>query len=78
MGKPELLAADIGEALITTATGLTIAIPAMFAFFIFRNNLSRIVRDAEGEYSAIMDSLTGTGNLFDEIEEEEAAVEVEE
>jgi len=77
MGKPELLAGDIGEALITTATGLTIAIPAMFAFFIFRNNLSRIVRDAEGEYSAIMDSLTGSGNLFEEAEQEEEVVDLD-
>lgn len=38
MGKPELLAGDIGEALITTATGLVIAIPAMIAYFIFKNN----------------------------------------
>lgn len=68
MGKPELLAGNIGEALITTATGLTIAIPAMFAYFLFRNNLSRIVRDAEGEYSAVLDALTGTGNLFAEAE----------
>lgn len=64
MGKPELLAGNIGEALITTATGLIIAVPAIFAFFIFRNNLSRIVRDAEAEYSAIIDSLTGAGDLF--------------
>lgn len=39
MGKPELLAGDIGEALITTATGLTIGIPAMIAFFVLRNRL---------------------------------------
>jgi biopolymer transport protein ExbB len=64
MGKPELLASNIGEALITTATGLCIAIPAMFAYFIFRNNLSRIVREAEGEYSAILDALTGSSDLF--------------
>jgi biopolymer transport protein ExbB len=38
MGKPELLAGDIGEALITTATGLIIAIPAMIAYFVFKNN----------------------------------------
>ena len=37
MGKPELLAANIGEALITTATGLIIAIPAMFSFFIYKS-----------------------------------------
>ena len=38
MGNPERLAGDIGEALITTATGLMIAIPAMIAYFIFKNN----------------------------------------
>ena len=38
MGKPELLAGNIGEALITTATGLIIAIPAMIFYFIFKNN----------------------------------------
>jgi hypothetical protein len=39
MGKPERLAGDIGEALITTATGLTIGIPAMIFFFVLRNRL---------------------------------------
>ena len=38
MGNPERLAGDIGEALITTATGLMIAIPAMIAYFVFKNN----------------------------------------
>ncbi|MDA0578388.1 MAG: MotA/TolQ/ExbB proton channel family protein [Verrucomicrobia bacterium] len=33
MGRPELLAGNIGEALITTATGLLIGIPAMFLYF---------------------------------------------
>ncbi len=40
MGRPELLAGDIGEALITTATGLVIGIPSMIAFFILRNRLN--------------------------------------
>ena len=39
MGKPELLANDIGEALITTATGLAIGIPAMVFYFFLRNRL---------------------------------------
>jgi len=38
MGDPGKLAGAIGEALITTATGLVIAIPAMIAYFIFKNN----------------------------------------
>ena len=75
MGKPELLAGNIGEALITTATGLIIAVPAIFAFFIFRNNLSRIVRDAESEYSAIIDSITGSGDLFAETEKNSTEAE---
>jgi len=77
MGKPEQLAGNIGEALITTATGLTIAIPAMFAYFLFRNSLSRIVRDAEAEYSVVLDSLLGANDLFAEAEAE-AADETEE
>ena len=77
MGKPELLAGNIGEALITTATGLIIAVPAIFAFFIFRNNLSRIVRDAESEYSAIIDGLVGSGNLFAESEKGAEPIENE-
>lgn len=38
MGDPGKLAGSIGEALITTATGLVIAIPAMMAYFVFKNN----------------------------------------
>lgn len=40
MGRPELLAGNIGEALITTATGLVISIPAMITYFIMRNRLN--------------------------------------
>ena len=46
MGDPEKLASDIGEAMITTAFGLIVAIPAMFAYFGFKSqfttNLARI------------------------------------
>jgi biopolymer transport protein ExbB len=38
MGKPEVLASNIGEALITTAAGLIISIPAMTLYFIYKNN----------------------------------------
>ncbi|NCC51167.1 MAG: MotA/TolQ/ExbB proton channel family protein [Spartobacteria bacterium] len=75
MGKPELLAADIGEALITTATGLVIAIPAMFFYFLFRNMLNRILSDSEEAYSDILDDLTGSGFSAFVAEEEEFAEE---
>jgi biopolymer transport protein ExbB len=42
MGKPELLADNISEALITTAVGLIVGIPAMFAFFFFKSRYAKI------------------------------------
>ena len=47
MGKPELLAGDIGEALITTATGLSIGIPAMIFYFVLRNRLDSRLEELE-------------------------------
>ncbi|MGI6495552.1 MAG: MotA/TolQ/ExbB proton channel family protein [Kiritimatiellia bacterium] len=48
MGDPEALASNIGEAMITTAAGLMVAIPAMFAYFALKGvyiaNVSRISR----------------------------------
>lgn len=45
MGKPDLLADNISEALITTATGMSIGIPAMFFFFFFKNKYGKIVSE---------------------------------
>ncbi len=48
MGKPELLAENIGEAMVTTASGLIIGIPAMFFYFFLKgkylSNVSRLAR----------------------------------
>lgn len=57
MGKPELLATNIGEALITTAAGLMIAIPSMASYFVFKNMLSLIMKDAEHHISSVLDAL---------------------
>lgn len=43
MGRPELLAAGIGEALITTAGGLTVAIPALIAYLFFVGKVDGMV-----------------------------------
>lgn len=45
MGDPGILADNISEALITTATGMTIGIPAMFFFFFFKNRYGKIVSE---------------------------------
>lgn len=42
MGRPELLADNISEALITTASGLIVAIPALIAYFYFKNKYGKI------------------------------------
>ncbi len=59
MGKPELLAGNIGEALVTTATGLVIAIPAMFFYFVFRNRLARLISITQSHLEHLLDLFTG-------------------
>ncbi|MBU0718962.1 MAG: MotA/TolQ/ExbB proton channel family protein, partial [Planctomycetes bacterium] len=43
MGKPELLATNIGEAMITTAFGLLVGIPAMFFYFYYKSKYMSFV-----------------------------------
>lgn len=43
MGDPTRLAEHISEALVTTACGLIIALPALFCYFVFRNHLIRLI-----------------------------------
>ena len=57
MGRPELLAGDIGEALITTASGLIVGIPAMLAYFVLKNRLSSAVVATSQVAADLMDEL---------------------
>ncbi|NCG08806.1 MAG: MotA/TolQ/ExbB proton channel family protein [Verrucomicrobia bacterium] len=50
LGKPELLANNISEALVTTASGLLIAIPALMAYFYFKN---KYLSASSGVYEAL-------------------------
>lgn len=59
MGRPELFAGDIGEALVTTATGLVIGIPAMIAFFALRNRLDNAMLLVSQNASILVDRLAG-------------------
>ncbi len=47
LGKPELLATGISTALITTAAGLTVAIPTQAAYYWYKSRIDRFVRRAE-------------------------------
>ncbi|MEM9160488.1 MAG: MotA/TolQ/ExbB proton channel family protein [Verrucomicrobiota bacterium] len=57
MGRPELLAGDIGEALITTATGLCIGIPAMVFHSFFTHRLENQLVETTQRASQILEQM---------------------
>ena len=59
MGRPELFAGNIGEALITTATGLVIGIPSMVFCFVMRNRLNNAMLATIQTANSLMDHLNG-------------------
>ena len=61
LGKPELLASGISQALITTAAGLSVAIPTQAAYYWLRGRVDRFVHRTEdlvGDMQAVMERLT--------------------
>lgn len=68
MGRHELLAGGIGEALLTTAGGLCVAIPAMVAYLLFVGRVDQLIME--------MDALGQ--NLVDQISAEAEAARVAE
>ena len=56
MGDPAVLADDIGMALITTVSGLTLAIPAMFIYAHFRSRISLFGVLLEEEVAALVNA----------------------
>lgn len=73
MGKsePADLAGGIGEAMITTAGGLFVGIPAMFLYFFFRNALAIQIANIQKRVTFLLDLLSG------ELKLEEARAEYE-
>ena len=57
MGKPEILASNIGEALVTTASGLIIAIPAMLFYYYFKNVFADIIGRLNKYLGGLLNSL---------------------
>lgn len=48
MGRPELLAEGISQALLTTAGGLSVAIPAFIAYMYFTSRVDRLIIEIDG------------------------------
>ncbi len=57
VGNPAVLAGGISEALITTAAGLTVAIPAMIGYRYYRNRVDTLVVDMEKEAIKLVEAL---------------------
>src|ERR1041384_2860328 len=55
MGNPAALAGGIAEALITTAAGLTVAIPALLAYKFLRGRVQAVVVQMEKEAIKLVD-----------------------
>jgi biopolymer transport protein ExbB len=58
IGDPTKMAGGIGEALICTASGLTVAIPAYVLHRYFRSRVAGYCVDMEKQATALLDDLT--------------------
>ena len=66
--EPAELAGGIGTAMLTTAGGLIVGIPAMFFYFFFRNRLSSITTEIQKNFSFAIDVLSGEIQLEGSVE----------
>ncbi len=62
LGRTELLAAGIYQALITTAAGLCIAIPALVLYYFFTDRVDRLVSEMDEISIDLVETLKTGGN----------------
>lgn len=61
MGKPELLAGGIGSALMSTAAGLCVAIPAMILYMYFMGRVDSLVMEIDRESQELVHLISAEG-----------------
>jgi biopolymer transport protein ExbB len=59
MGRPELLAAGISQALLTTAAGLSVAIPALIAYLYFVGRVDKLVVELDSLGQQLVEQIAG-------------------
>lgn len=59
VGNPSVLAGGISEALITTAAGLSVAIPSLIFYRYFRGKVDELVLEMEDEALKVVDVMHG-------------------
>ncbi|GJM21624.1 MAG: hypothetical protein DHS20C15_15390 [Planctomycetota bacterium] len=57
LGDVDKLAGGISQALVTTAAGLVVAIPAQAAYYYYRSRIDRFVRRTEDAYAEVSEAL---------------------
>lgn len=66
--EPSDLAGGIGEAMLTTAGGLIVGIPAMFFYFFFHNKLTAIMGDIQKTVTFLVDVISGELKLEEAVQ----------
>ncbi|MCA9196241.1 MAG: MotA/TolQ/ExbB proton channel family protein [Planctomycetales bacterium] len=61
MGKPELLASGISQALLTTAAGLSVAIPALICYLIFLSRVDKLVIEIDALGQDVVNAIASDG-----------------
>jgi biopolymer transport protein ExbB len=57
MGRPEMLAAGISQALLTTAAGLSVAIPALIVYLYFAGRVDQLIMDIDALGQRVVDTI---------------------
>lgn len=61
MGRPELLATGISQALLTTAAGLSVAIPALIMYLFFVSRVDRLIMDIDALGQQVVSLIASDG-----------------
>lgn len=61
IGRPELLAGGISSALVSTAAGLFVAIPALIAYLFFVGRVDRLIMDIDARGQELVDLISAEG-----------------
>lgn len=61
MGRPEQLAAGISQALLTTASGLSVAIPAYIAYLYFVSKVDRLIIEIDSLGQELVEAIASDG-----------------